>query len=116
MKKMTAFSLAVLMGLASAPAFAQDNPPPPPPEDGQGPGGPGGPGGPHRFFKDADGNNDGFLTKDEMRKAQDKRLDKMFQMTDTNKDGKLSKEELKEGHEKMRAKMRERFEKRRQEQ
>lgn len=114
MKNSLALLLAATITLGSAQAFAQQEgagaPPPPPvggPQD-HGPGGPGGPDG-KRFFEEADTNKDGFLTKDEMRAVQEKKLDQMFEHVDADKDGKLSKEELKKGHEEMRQKMRERF-------
>ncbi len=64
----------------------------------------------HDRFKEADENNDGFLTKEEMKKGQEKRLDEMFARTDTDKDGKLSPEEMKKGREEMRKKWKERRE------
>lgn len=64
------------------------------------------------FFKKADTNSDGFLTREEMRAAQEKKLDKMFEKMDTNKDSKLSQEELEQGHKEMRKKFKEYREKR----
>ncbi|PZP56705.1 MAG: hypothetical protein DI586_02745 [Micavibrio aeruginosavorus] len=63
---------------------------------------------PHDRFKEADSNSDGFLTKEEMKKGQEKRLDEMFSRTDADKDGKLSPEEMKKGREEMRKKWKER--------
>lgn len=72
--------------------------------------GPGGPGGHHgRFFQEADTNNDGFLTKEEMQTQQQQRMDNMFTHVDGDKDGKLSQDELKKGREEMRERMRTRF-------
>lgn len=62
-----------------------------------------------RFYKETDKNNDGFITKDEMRAAQETRMNKMFEKMDKDKDGKLSKDELKQGREQMHKKMRKRF-------
>jgi EF-hand domain pair len=102
-----ALILAATIGLSAgiAPAFAEHG--------GPHHGGPhGGHGGPGRFFDEADANKDGFLTKDEMKAAQDKKLDQMFTNVDKNKDGKLSKEELEQGRKEMFNKMRERMKER----
>jgi hypothetical protein len=102
MNRNFALLMAATLALGSAaPAFAQDAAPSAPPAT-HGPA----VGGPSHFFEDADTNKDGFLTKEEMRAAQDKKLDEMFAHLDTNHDGKLSKEELRQGHEEMRNKMR----------
>lgn len=108
MKRNLALILAAAIALGAAPAFAEHGGP-----HGPGPGGPGGPGG-HggpgmHFFEESDTNKDGFLTKEEMREAQEKRLNEMFEKLDTDKDGKLSKEELQKGHAEMRKKMRQHF-------
>jgi hypothetical protein len=66
---------------------------------------------PSHRFKEADTNNDGFITKDEMRAAAEKRTNAMFEKLDTNKDSKLSEEELKAGRKMMREKFRERWDK-----
>lgn len=63
-------------------------------------------------FAKADKNGDGFLTKEEMQAAQQKRLDEMFAKLDTNKDGKLSKEEMAAGKKEMREKMKAHWEER----
>jgi hypothetical protein len=104
MNRTYALLLAATIGLGATPSFAQTPPAAPAPVVAPHAGGPG-----HGFFEEADTNHDGFLTKDEMRAAQDKKLDEMFARLDTNKDGKLSKEELQKGHEEMRNKMRERL-------
>ncbi len=97
-----ALILAAAIGISAAPAFAEHG--------GPHHGGPhGGPGGPGRFFDEADANKDGFLTKEEMKAAQDKKLDEMFANVDKDKDGKLSKEELEQGRKEMFNKMRERM-------
>jgi Skp family chaperone for outer membrane proteins len=114
MNRSFALLLVATMALGTSQVFAADDAapstPPAPSEAGEhaAPGPHGGPG-PGRFFEEADANKDGFLTKEEMRNAQDKKLDEMFARLDTNKDGKLSKDELKKGHEEMRAKMRAHF-------
>jgi hypothetical protein len=97
-------TLAAAFGLQTMPAQAQDNPP-----AAHTMGGPGHEGGKGHFFSQADVNQDGYLTREEMEAAQQKRLDKMFTHVDGDNDGKLSQEELKKGHEEMRQKMRERF-------
>ena len=107
MNRSFALLTAALISFGSFQALAEDVAPPAPPAGDHG-----GPHGPGRFFQDADANKDGFLTKDEMRDAQTKKLDEMFARLDTDKDGKLSKDELKKGHEEMRAKMRARFQER----
>jgi Spy/CpxP family protein refolding chaperone len=56
----------------------------------------------HDRLMHADGNKDGFLTKEEMIDAQRKKIDKMFERTDTDKDGKLSVEERQKAREEMR--------------
>ena len=61
-------------------------------------------------FKEADANNDGFLTKEEMKAGQEKRLDEMFAKTDLDKDGKLSPEEMAKGREEMKKRWKERKE------
>lgn len=58
-----------------------------------------------RFKKD-DTNGDGFLTKDEMLAAHQKRIDGVFERLDADKDGKLSPDEMKKGRDDMREKMR----------
>lgn len=62
------------------------------------------------FFKDADTDKDGFITKDEMTAKQTARLNELFATVDTDHDGKLSADELEKGRELMRAKMKARFE------
>lgn len=64
---------------------------------------------PH-FFKDADTDKDGFITKDEMTAKQTARLNELFATVETDHDGKLSAAELEKGRELMRAKMKARFE------
>lgn len=59
-------------------------------------------------FKEADANNDGFLTKEEMRAGQEKRLDEMFAKADLDKDGKLSPEEIAKSREEMKKRWKER--------
>jgi hypothetical protein len=112
-KTLSILALSAVIGLGAVHAMAADptTPPAPPAGDqGPGPGGPGGhEGGPGHFMKDADKNNDGFLTRDEMEAKQKEHLDEMFAKADTDHDGKLSREELKAFHEQMRAKMQERF-------
>ena len=93
MKKLLAPMMATALIFAGTAAFAADTAPTPGKDHG----------GVDRF-KQADANNDGFITKDEMKAQQEKRLDEMFEKTDTNKDGKLSKEEMKAGREAMRQK------------
>ena len=117
-------ALSALMAttLMSAPAMAEDREPGPggPPAHHDGPGGPDGPGGhggmggPGGMFKNADTNNDGFLTRTEMEDAHKKRLDTMFKELDTNSDSKLSQDEMKAGREKMRDRMRERMKERKE--
>ena len=99
MKKLLAPMVATALLLGGAAAHAEDAPKADPAKK------------PHTgFFTDADANKDGFLTKDEMQKAQEKRLDDMFTRTDTNKDGKLSKDEMKTGRDKMEKRWKERRE------
>ena len=95
MKKFIAPLMATALIFAGSAAFAEDGPKP----EGKRPH--------HDRFKEADENGDGFLTKEEMKKGQEKRLDEMFARTDTNKDGKLSKEEMEKGREEMRKKWKE---------
>ena len=64
------------------------------------------------FFKQADTNGDGQLTREEMRAAQEKKLDKMFEKLDADKDGKLSQAELEKGRKDMHKKFKEYREKR----
>ncbi len=56
-------------------------------------------------FAEADKNNDGFITKEEMTAAQKAKMDKMFADLDTDKDSKLSKAEMEAGKKQMREKM-----------
>lgn len=93
---MTAFALPALA--ESAPVSEAEPQRMMAPRDGQGPG---------DKFLQADANGDGFITKDEMAKVQQERMDKMFSETDTNNDGKLSPDEMKAGREKWHAKMKE---------
>lgn len=91
------------------PAMNNMDAPPPQGEMQRGPGGPqGGPGGPGhgQRFANADTNGDGFLSKEEMQAAQQKRLDMMFQKNDADKDGQLSKQELRQGRQEWEGKMR----------
>lgn len=111
MKKRDYIRLALLTAaagtvLGASAGRAEDGPPPM-----DGPGGPRG--GSGEMFKRADANGDGFLTKEEMLKAHEIRIDKTFADLDTNKDNKLSQEEMAAGREKMRAKFRERMKERR---
>lgn len=96
MKKFIAPLMATALIFAGSAAFAEDGPKP----DGKRP--------PHDRFKEADTNGDGFLTKEEMQKGQQKRLDEMFERTDLDKDGKLSKEEMEKGREEMKKRWKER--------
>ncbi len=50
----------------------------------------------------ADTNNDGKVTRDEFRAAQEKRSDAMFKRMDTNGDGVIDQDEKKAAGEKMR--------------
>lgn len=95
-------SAAAIALLFSAQAFAEEG------QSGDHKGPPGG-GRAVERFQEADSNGDGYLTKEEMLKAHEKRLDKMFERVDADKDNKLSKEELKKGREDMRAKFKDRF-------
>lgn len=97
MKKYLAPLMATALIFAGSAAFAEDAPK----ADGKPR--------PDRF-KEADANNDGFITKEEMKAQQEKRLDDMFAKTDTDKDGKLSQEEMKKGREEMRKRWKERKE------
>jgi hypothetical protein len=49
----------------------------------------------------ADTNNDGKISRDEFRAAQEKRSDEMFKRMDTNGDGVIDQDEKKAAHEKM---------------
>lgn len=102
MKRPLALALTAALMMSAAPAFAEDGPPP-----HDGPGGPGGRGA--KMFQDADANKDGFLTKEEMTAAHEKRMDRMFTDLDTDKDAKLSKPELEAGRAKMKEKMKDRW-------
>lgn len=64
-------------------------------------------------FAETDLNGDGMLSKEEMLKAHEKRLNEKFQKWDANKDGLLSKEELKEGRKEFRKKMKKHMEEKR---
>lgn len=98
MKKFLAPVVATALILTGGAAFAEGSV-----KDGKGK--------PHYDrFAEADADKDGFLTKDEMQKAQEKKLDEMFTRTDTDKDGKLSKDEMEKGRAEMRKKWKERKE------
>ena len=111
--RLLALSALMATTLAAGPVLAEDGPRGS--EDGrphhEGRGGPDGPG---KMFKESDVNGDGFLTREEMENAHQKRLDQMFKDTDTDNDGKLSQDEMKAGREKMREKMRERMKERKE--
>lgn len=102
MKKLLAPMMATALIFAGGAAFAADTSAPPAPDGKHPP--------KHDRFKAADKNEDGFLTKDEMKAQQEKRLDDMFERTDTNKDGKLSQDEMKAGREAMKQRWKERKE------
>lgn len=113
------YHLLTLVGLMSGvlmatPVLAQDTSATPPHDGPHAPG----PEGKHPIgggmFSEADTNQDGFLTRDEMEAAHKKRLDQMFKDMDTNNDGKLSRDEMRAGREKMRQKFRERMKDRRE--
>jgi len=100
-------STAVLLSLA-APAYAEDAPPSDPPlmADREQKGA--------QMFEQADSDKDGFLTKEEMLKAHEQRIDKVFSDLDQDGNGKVSHDEMKAGREKMREKIKERMKERRE--
>lgn len=105
MKKQDYMKLALVMAAAgtlmvATPSRAEDGTP-----SAEGAGGHHG----GEMFNRADANKDGFLTREEMLKAHEARIDKMFADLDTSKDNKLSQDEMKAGRDKMRAKMKERM-------
>lgn len=95
MKKVTLPSLGLIAFLVAANAFATEQTPPSP----QGDTSPGG-----KIFAESDGNNDGFISKDEWRIKGDK----MFSDIDSNGDGKLTQDETKAHREKKRAEWKDR--------
>ena len=104
---MPAFAQDASSAPAEMPAVTDNGPKDGPAKDG----GKGGPGAEH--FKRTDTNNDGFLTKDEMRAEQQKRIDDLFSRLDTNNDGKLSGDEMKKGREMMHDKLKDKYKDRR---
>ncbi len=62
-------------------------------------------------FMEMDANDDGFVTKPELMKVHEAKIDQMFSHADTDKDGKLSKEEMHSSVKDMMKKMRNRMRK-----
>ncbi len=101
MKKTIVSALSLALTLAAGSALAADMDAKMPPKGDEGMKH-------HPMFKEADTNDDGFLSKDEWKAKGDK----MFSEIDTNNDGKISPDEMKAHHEKRREMMKEHREER----